>query len=105
VLSQFLFGFGGGLLRAVAQLKTQMTKLSSHEISHVQEVTWGHRVDHVLRHVIHKGVLGHVISHVTGCWCLSLKRQVRVLTPYVYQVHHLGQGCLRVKSALLNGIQ
>ena len=105
VSSQFLFGFGGRPLWAVAQLKTQTTKSSSHEIGYVQRVTWGHGFNHVLHHVIYKGVSGHMISHVTKCWCLSLKRQVWVLTPYVHQVRHLGRGCLRVKSALLNSVQ
>jgi len=90
VSSQFLFGFSGGPLRAIAQFKTQMTKSSSHGFSHVQEVTQGHEVDHMLHHVIYKGVSGHVINHMTRCQCLSLKRQVRVLMPYIHQVRHLG---------------
>jgi hypothetical protein len=84
VLSQFLFRFDGGPLRAVAQLKTQITKLSSHEISHMQGVMWSYGVSHMLRHMIYKRVSGHMISHVTRYWYLSLKRQVWALMPYVH---------------------
>jgi hypothetical protein len=35
VLSKFLFGFSGGPLQAIAQFKTQTTKLSSHKFSHI----------------------------------------------------------------------